>query len=115
MSDMKVRKCFVVGDEIKKIDEIDENDKPDFVELTDGQLLGMFKDLAKVNDDCDVAEQPLESEYNFHEIYDAEWYAERFPGFTPAEYWYMANAAEKENNVLVEIAEMRVEDMETLD
>ena len=106
-------KVFVVGDEIKLIGDIEECDKPEFVDLTDGALLGMFKDLAVVNDDGDIAEKPLGSEYDY-EIYDAEWYAERFPGFTPQEYWFMSEAAKDENRVLDSVEDAK-ETLERID
>ena len=86
---VKSTKGYVVGDEIKNIAEIEECDKPDFIELTEDALAHMFKDLIK--DDADECEE-LGNEYNFSEIYDAQWYAERFPGFTPEEYWFMSKA-----------------------
>jgi len=98
--DVVKNKVFVVGDEIKLIGDIQECDKPVFVELTEAALMGMFKDLAKVNDDGEIEPEPLGSEYDLHEIYDAQWYAERFPGFTPEEYWFMSEAAKEENKIL---------------
>ena len=98
--DVVKNKVFVVGDEIKLIGDIQECDKPVFVELTEAALIGMFKDLAKVNDDGEIEPEPLGSEYDLHEIYDAQWYAERFPGFTPEEYWFMSEAAKEENKIL---------------
>ena len=98
--DVVKNKVFVVGDEIKLIGDIQECDKPVFVELNEASLMGMFKDLAKVKDDGEIEPEPLGSEYDLHEIYDAQWYAERFPGFTPEEYWYMSEAAKEENKIL---------------
>ena len=99
-------KVFVVGDEIKLISEIEECDKPEFVNLTDTQLLGMFKDLATTNSDGDIAEESLGSEYDY-EIYDAQWYSEKFPGFTPQEYWFMSEAAKDQNRVLDSIEDAK--------
>jgi len=99
---VKKNKRFVVGDEIKFIGEIQECDKPEFIEIPHDALMGMFKDLAKVNDDGEIGPEPLGSEYNLHEIYDAEWYAERFPGFTAEEYFFMSKA-DKEDNLRLEL------------
>ena len=106
-------KVFVVGDEIKLISQIQECDKPVFVDLTEEALMGMFKDLAVVNGVGDIAETPLGSDYNY-EIYDAEWYAERFPGFTPQEYWFMSEAGKDENRVLDSIEDAK-ETLERID
>ena len=62
-------KRFVVGDEIKLISEIQECDKPVFVDLTEEALMGMFKDLAKVDDNGEIEPEPLGSEYDLNEIY----------------------------------------------
>ena len=111
--DVVKNKVFVVGDEIKLISQIEECDKPEFVELPEGALMGMFKDLAKINYDGDIAEDELGTEYNF-EIYDAEWYAERFPGFTPEEYFYMSESAKEDNKILLEIEDAK-DNLEKLD
>ena len=111
--DVMKNKTFVVGDEIKLISEIQECDKPVFVELPEGVLIDMFKDLATTNTDGDIAEDELGGEYNY-EIYDASWYAERFPGFTPEEYFYMSEAAKEENKILDSI-EAAKDTLEKLD
>ena len=111
--DVVKNKRFVVGDKIKLLSKIEECDKPVFVELPEGVLIDMFKDLATTNADGDIAEDGLGDEYNY-EIYDASWYAERFPGFTNEEYWYMSEAAKEENKILDSI-EAAKETLEKLD
>ena len=111
--DVVKNKTFVVGDEIKLISQIKECDKPEFVELPEGVLMNMFKDLATVNANDDIAEDELGSEYSY-EIYDASWYAEKFPGFTPEEYFYMSEAAKEENKILDSI-EAAKDTLEKLD
>lgn len=112
--DVVKNKTFVVGDEIKLISEIQECDKPVFVDLTEAALMGMFKDLAKVDDNGEIEPEPLGSEYDLNEIYNAEWYAERFPGFTPEEYWFMSQAAKEENKILDSIEDAK-DTLEKLD
>jgi len=97
MSDMRVAdkriRCWVSGDEIKRWDEIEELDKPEFIEISDEGLHSMFKDLIKIEDDGEIEVEPLGPEYNFHEIYGPEYYAERFPGFSDETYEILAKAS----------------------
>mgnify|MGYP003633156067 CR=1 FL=1 len=55
--DVMKNKRFVVGDEIKLISQIEECDKPEFIELDEAAVLGMFKDLIKIDDKGDIAEE----------------------------------------------------------
>ena len=111
--DVVKNKTFVVGDEIKLISQIEECDKPEFIELDEAAVLGMFKDLIKIDDKGDIAEESPSSEYDF-EPYDAAWYAEKFPGFSPEEYWFMSIAAKEDNKILLEIEDVK-ETVEKLD
>ena len=85
-------RCYTSGDEIKRWDEIDEMDKPEFTELSDGGLMSMFKDLLKTDEDDEYEVEPLGPEYNFDELYGVEYYAEKFPGFSDETYYIMAKA-----------------------
>ena len=111
--DVVKNKQFVVGDEIKLISEIQECDKPVFVDLPEEAVLGMFKDLIKIDDKGDIDEESPSSEYDF-EPYDAAWYAEKFPGFTPEEYWFMSIADKEDNKTLLEIEDVKA-NVEKLD
>ena len=89
----KKKNHWVGGDNIPLASDITEDDKPDFVELSDEDLKYMFKDLVP-----HVAEEEeVGSEYNFSEIYGPDWYEARFPGFTQEEYWFMSKAGHEEN------------------
>ena len=85
-------RCYTSGDVIKNWDEIEEMDKPEFTEISDGGLHAMFKDLIQVSDDGEIEVEPLGPEYNFSEIYGPEYYAEKFPGFSDETYEIMARA-----------------------
>ena len=89
----KKKNHWVGGDAVPFISEITEADKPDFVELTDEALKHMFRDLEKPV----TEEEELGAEYNFSEVYGADWYEARFPGFTPEEYWFMSKAGHEDN------------------
>jgi len=86
------QRCYTSGDEIKQWNEIEEMDKPEFTELSDEGIMAMFKDLLKTDDDGELEVEPLGPEYNFSEVYGAEYYAERFPGFSEETYEIMAKA-----------------------
>jgi len=96
MSDMRLAdrriRCYTTGDEVKRWDEIDEDDKPEFVDLTEEGVMAMFKDMIKVSDEGEIEPEPLGSEYDFHELYGPEYYAEKFPGFDDETYYIMAKA-----------------------
>ena len=90
-------KCWVSGSEILYIDKITEEDKPDWEDLTDKELLTMFKDLIGKKPEEDPFEVQEDMTY---EIYSLEWYMEKFPGFTLEEYQIMVDAAKLENERL---------------
>jgi len=87
------QRCYTSGDEIKQWNEIEEMDKPEFTELSDEGIMAMFKDLLKTDDDGELEVEPLGPEYNFSEVFGAEYYAERFPGFSEETYEIMARAS----------------------
>lgn len=89
MCDERTRKCFTVGDEIKFIDVITENDKPEFREISDGDLMDMFKDLIK-----DEVEIPTNLSYEVHCV---DWYKSKFPGFDDEHYKLMVDNDKKQN------------------
>ena len=87
------QRCYTSGDEIKQWNEIEEMDKPEFTELSEEGIMAMFKDLLKTDDDGELEIEPLGPEYNFNEVFGAEYYAERFPGFSEETYEIMARAS----------------------
>jgi hypothetical protein len=96
------KRCYTSGDEIKLLSEIVELDKPEFIELSDEDLMGMFKDLIVIKEEDEEAEpEPVElkSSLNYG-IYDEQWYAEKFPGFPDEAYRLMVVAAKEENDRL---------------
>ena len=95
---VKKRICaYATGDKIKLLSEITEEDKPDFVELTDKELMDMFKDLVvekKEDEDPEPMEFPSSLNYG---IYDEEWYAKKFPGFPEETYNLMVQCDKVDN------------------
>lgn len=93
MSDMRVAdkriRCYTSGDEIKFIDVITEDDKPEFREISDGDLMVMFKDLIK-----DEVEIPSNLSFEVHGV---DWYKAKFPGFDDEYYELMVANDKKEN------------------
>jgi hypothetical protein len=59
----------------KLLTEMTEKDKGEFIEMTDDEIGDIVKGL-QINEDI-----KLGSEFNFDKIYDAQYYAEKFPGF----------------------------------
>lgn len=94
-------KCYTSGDEIKFLDEMTEENKPEFHDLTDCELMSMFKDLIVV-DDTDISgdgfELPEELTYEVHGI---DWYMTKFPGFTYDQYQIMVDTAKAHNAMVL--------------
>lgn len=88
MSEKRIR-CYTTGDEIKFIDVITEDDKPEFREISDGDLMDMFKHLIK-----DEVEVPSNLSYEVHGV---DWYKAKFPGFDDEYYELMVANDKKEN------------------
>ena len=88
MSEKRIR-CYTTGDEIKFIDVITEDDKPEFREISDGDLMDMFKDLIK-------EEVEIPSNLSF-EVHGVDWYKAKFPGFDD-EYYELLVANDKKEN-----------------
>ncbi len=86
------QRCYTTGDEIKWWNEIEEMDKPEFTELSDAGIMSMFKDMLKTDENDEFEAEPLGPEYNFSELYGADYYAEKFPGFCDETYEIMARA-----------------------
>lgn len=88
-------KCYTSGDEIKYLDEMTEDDKPEFHELTDCELMSMFKDLIVI-DEMDVEGEELPEELTY-EVHGVDWYMVKFPGFTYEQYQIMVDTAKDDN------------------
>jgi len=84
-------KCFVTGDEIKSIHDITEDDKTQFIPVSDEMLKNLFTNL--IDDDA-ITE--LESGLNY-ELHSLEWYQDRFPGFDYETYKIMKEEGDKLN------------------
>lgn len=95
--DTKRIRCYTTGDEIKFLDAITEEDKPEFQEITDDELMGMFKHMISVKDDTEEHEPAeLDSSLNFS-IYDQEWYKQKFSGFPEDVYDLLVEVDKREN------------------
>jgi hypothetical protein len=68
------------------INELTEEDKGEFVEMSNDDLQKIISGL-KVNE-----EQELGNYFDFNKVYDAEYYSSKFPGFDDEVY----NILEKE-------------------
>jgi hypothetical protein len=91
------RRCYTSGDEIKLLSEIEELDKPDFVELSDKDLLDMFKDMIVIKED-DAEPEPVELKSSLsYGIYGEDWYAAKFPGFPDETYTILAEVDKEAN------------------
>jgi|AOAMet1_18_M0_10_1038524.scaffolds.fasta_scaffold11564_2 hypothetical protein len=87
-------KCYTSGDEIKFLDDMTEADKPEFHDITDEELNDMFKHLIPVEVVEDDEDETIEIPDNInYEIYGADWYRMKFPGFDEEHYELMAKAA----------------------
>ncbi len=84
-------KCFVTGSEIKNINDITEDDKTEFIPLSDEMVRNLFSNL--IDDDA-ISE--LESGLNY-ELHSIEWYQDKFPGFDYEAYKIMKNEGDKLN------------------
>lgn len=78
-------------DEIKLISQITEEDKGDFIEMTEHDLLDMFGEL-KTPD-----EKTLPEELNY-EICGVGYYKKKFPGFSDEEYKIFVDCDKKIND-----------------
>jgi len=92
-------RCYTTGDEIKQWDEMGEEDKPEFTELSDAGIMSMFKDMIKIEDDGELEVEPLGAEFDFSELYGVEYYAEKFPGFSDETYEIMAKTHYERNAI----------------
>ena len=91
-------RCFTTGDEIKIHADMTEEDKPEFHDITDDELHDMFKHLVPVEIVDDDEDENIEIPDNIHyEIYGADWYRMKFPGFEDDHYMMMAEAAKLSN------------------
>ena len=93
------RRCYTSGDEIKLLSEIEELDKPEFVEISDKDLMDMFKHLIVVKeDDKDTEPEPVElkSSLNYG-VYQEDYYCAKFPGFPDETYSILAEVDKEVN------------------
>ena len=94
------QRCYTSGDEIKRWDEMGEEDKPEFTELSDAGIMAMFKDMLKTDENDEFEVEPLGLEFDFSELYGAEYYAEKFPGFSDETYEIMARTNNDPNAIV---------------
>ena len=104
MSEERMR-CYTTGDEIKFLHELVESDKPEFREITDAQLMYLFKDMIVTKEDDEPQPIELDSSLSFS-IYDEEWYRMKFSGFPEDIYGILAEVDKKQNEEPVEKMEL---------
>ena len=93
-------KIRCTGDAIPFLSEVTEADKPEWTDLTDGQLAHMFKDLIGKDKEEGEPEEPvhiddLPDEYRFDKVQDVDYYANLFPGFDDFAYSIMVGEDKK--------------------
>lgn len=99
------------GDVIPFASEVTEADKPEWTDLSDGQLADMFKDLIGKDKADGEPEDPvhiddLPDEYRFDKVQDIDYYKELFPGFEDFCYTIMVDEDKKREKALLEEKEM---------
>lgn len=78
-------RCYTSGDEIMYFDEMDENDKPEFQEISESDLLSMFKGTVKELEDVDALPDALKDSLTY-DPYNEEYYRLKFGGFPEEVY-----------------------------
>jgi hypothetical protein len=92
------KRIYASGDVIKLQSEITEVDKPEFQDISEDQLMFLFKDLIpKEVISGEMEEEIVLPEFLNFSIYGSEWYRDKFPGFADEHYELMAKAAAIEN------------------
>ena len=92
------KRIYASGDVIKLQSEITEMDKPEFQDISEEQLMFLFKDLIpKEVISGEMEEEIVLPEFLDFSIYGSEWYRDKFPGFDDEHYELMAKAAALEN------------------
>jgi hypothetical protein len=90
------RRCYTKGDEIKLLSEIEELDKPEFVEISDKDLMDMFRGMIVVKEDEEPEPMEFPSTLKYG-IYGEDWYAAKFPGFPDETYTILAEVDKEAN------------------
>ena len=84
---------------IPSLDQLDDNNKGLWVDHDDSNFAKMFEGLL---DYCADEEEFDNLDWNTvnYKIYDADYYQERFPGFSDEVYEILAKSTEEENKVI---------------
>ena len=90
------QRCYTSGDEIKFFGEMDESDKPEFHDISESDLLGMFKGVIKELDEVDELPDALKSSLTY-EPYNEEYYRLKFSGFPDEVYPILVDADKAAN------------------
>ena len=111
LKDMKIAKEFkdTINDSrnlikrdtnnIPSVDDLDDKNKGLWVEHGEGNFAKMFEGLL---DYCADEEEYDNLDWNTvnYEVYGADYYEEKFPGFAPEVYEILAKSTEEENKVI---------------
>ena len=76
----------------KLLSEMKEEDRGEFVEMTEDELGDIVKGL-QINEDIQLG-----SEFNFDKVFDAQYYSEKFPGFEDFVYAILEQETIQLNN-----------------
>ena len=84
---------------IPKIEELNDNNKGQWVEHDDSNFTKMFEGLL---DYCADEEEYDTLNWNTvnYQVYGADYYEEKFPGFAPEVYEILAKSTEEENKIV---------------
>jgi hypothetical protein len=81
---------------IKMEDILKDEGKGNWADISDESLVEMFSDIIVNNNNEDV----ISSEFCFHKTRDAEYYADKYPGFSDEVYQILEDEQEKLNKML---------------
>jgi hypothetical protein len=95
-------RCYTTGDEIKNLNEMTDDDKPEFQEISEADLMYMFQDQIFIKDDIILEEEEIMELPNnlTFDVYGPDWYKMKFPGFDDEHYAIMAASAKLENEMI---------------
>ena len=93
-------KFFKYGEEkVKHIEDMTDDDKGQWINMTAQELHEQFKSLMKYTEDGYEVDNVPWSSLNY-ETYGADYYAEKFEGFSPEIYEILAESSKAENVVI---------------
>ena len=104
----QIRKClkstcnFIKKDtnNIPTLEQLTDDNKGEFVEYEDTDFAKMFNGLLDYTYDEELEMDNLDWNSVNYEIYGADYYEEKFPGFAPEIYELLAESTKEENKLI---------------